>query len=132
MVALNTGCLVGLTRVGSCDGRRTGESFTFFLFSLYSVEAGNVFLVFVAFDCLTGFLELGLGCGAASSSSLEGTSNTLALTGESDEGVLEVCLLAMLSASSASLGAMLGDLDSKNWVSAISGASGLGAGDEKP
>lgn len=105
---------------------------TFFLRSLSSVESGNNFLVFVGFVCLTGFLITGLGVGADISSSLEGTSNTLAATGETDEGVFEGYLLSTSPDFSGSGVAMLGDLDSKDGVSLVSGSSDLGAGDEKP
>lgn len=87
--------------------------------------------MYVAFVCLTGFLTIGRGVGADISSSLEGTSNTLARTGETDEGVLEGYLLVLSSAFSGSGVAMLGDLDSRDWVSLVSGASGLGAADAK-
>jgi hypothetical protein len=81
---------------------------------------------------MAGLLELGLELGAASSSSLEGTSNTWALTGEVDEKVLEAYFLGIFSDLWVSSGVMLGDLDSKNWLSCVSGASDLGTGDEKP
>lgn len=77
----------------------------------------------VDFALLTGFLEIGRGVGAVSSSSLEGTSNTLAQTGEADEGLLEVYRFDVPSDLSDSSGVMLGDLDPRNWLTFVSSSS---------
>lgn len=116
---------------GFWGGGRTGESFTLFLLSPSSVAVDGPFFVVVPFTFLAGFLRIGLGVGGASSSSLVGTSKIFVLTGDADEGALDVYLFGILSGFSDSRGEMLGDLDSENALSPISDASAFGTGDTK-
>lgn len=131
--ALNTGRVTGFAGVDPCDSCRVGESLIFFLLSLSPAETGSTLLVPVTIVFVTGvLLNIGLGIRAASSSSLEGTSNTLAPRGGADEGIFVPSPLVLFSDFSLSGGVLLGDLDSECWLSLGSGASESGAGDEKP
>lgn len=101
-----------------CTDGLVGESLTLFLLSVSIAIAVYDPLLAVAFG-IEFFIVLGaafgasLGVGGVASSSLEGTSKTLALSAGEKGGVLDGDVRVILFSFFESAGVMLGDLDAE-------------------
>jgi hypothetical protein len=107
-----------------CNGGRTGESFILFLLSKSDGPAINVslFMIFwVGFLGLEAAVTIGFEVGGDASSSLDGTSKTLALL-IPVEGDLWGEAREMLLSFFGSAGTTLGDLDGNDSICFLSGA----------